>query len=65
MCSTAHVVRVIIRTAIRLEGLVRRVEWKRYTLRILVGKAEGSTRLRAPRLRWENTVKMGLNGGEL
>jgi len=34
-------------------------------LRILVGKAEGNTRLRIRRLRWEDNIKMGLKGGEL
>lgn len=32
-------------------------------MRILVGKAEGNTRLRTLRLRWEYNIKVGLKGG--
>jgi hypothetical protein len=31
----------------------------------LFGKTEDNKRLRTPRLRWENNIKMGLKGGEL
>jgi hypothetical protein len=59
LCSSPSIIRIIKSRRMRWEGHVARME-KRNMYRLLVGKPEGKRPLGRPRLRWKDTIKIGL-----
>jgi len=55
-------VRVIKSRRMRWAGHVARMGWGRGVFRVLVGKSEGKRPLGRPRRRWEDNIKMDLQG---
>jgi hypothetical protein len=60
--SSPNIIRVIKSRRIRWAGHVARTVEKRIAYRILVGRPEGRLPLGTPRRRWEDTIKMDLQG---
>jgi hypothetical protein len=60
--SSQNIIRVIKSIRMRWAGHVARMGEKRGAYRILVGRPEGRQRLRRPRRRWEDDIKMDLQG---
>ena len=55
-------IRVMKSRRISWEGFVTHMGERRGAYRVLVGKPEGKRPLGRPRLRWENNIKMDLQG---
>jgi len=53
---------VIKSRRMRWAGHVARMGWGRGVFRVLVGKSEGKRPLGRPRRRWEDNIKMDLQG---
>jgi len=60
--SSPNIVRVIKSRRMRWAGHVARMGERRGVYRVLVGKPEGKRPLGRPRRRWEDNIKMDLQG---
>ena len=60
--SSHNIVRMIKSRRMRWAGHVARMEEGRDVHKVLVGKPEGKRRLGRPRRRWEDNIKMDLEG---
>jgi hypothetical protein len=60
--SSPNIIRVINSRRMRWAGHVARMGEKRCAYRILVGRPEGRRPLGRPRRRWEDNIKMALQG---
>ena len=60
--SSPNIVRVIKLRRMRWAGHVALMDERRGVYRVLVGKPEGKRPLGRPRRRWEDTIKMDLQG---
>jgi hypothetical protein len=58
--SSPNVIRMIQSKKMRWAGHVARMGATRNAYRILVGKPEGKSQLRRPKLRWVDNIKMDL-----
>jgi hypothetical protein len=63
--SSSSIIRMINSRRMRWIGHVARMEAKRNSYRILVGKPEGTRPLKRPRRRWMNNIKMDLRQDEV
>jgi len=60
--SSLNMVRVLKSRRMRWAGHVARMEERREVYRVLVGKPEGKIPLGRPRRRWDDNIKMDLQG---
>jgi hypothetical protein len=58
--SSLSIIRIIKSRRMRWEGHVARIEEKRNTYRLLVGKPEGKRPLGRPRRRWVDNIRIDL-----
>ena len=62
MCHSANIVRVSNAKRLRWAGHVARMEEGRSAFKILTGKPIGKRPLGRPRRRWEDNIRMDLEG---
>jgi hypothetical protein len=58
--SLPNIIRIIKSRGMRLAGHEARIGEKRNAYRLMVGKPEGKSPVRRPRLRWVHNIKMDL-----
>jgi hypothetical protein len=58
--SSPNIIRIIKSRRMRLTGHVAQMGEKRNAYRLLVGKPEGKSPLRRPRLKWVDNIRMVL-----
>ena len=62
LCRSPNIVRVIKSRRLRWAGHVARMEESRSAFKILIGKSAGKRPLGRPRRRWEDNIRMDLEG---